>query len=426
VKRLPAAGPAADSDRWPDGAARWPDVATVPATTARAVAARIAFRRAARKLRLQIAGPGTDPADLNGDAALVLRRPADFFRRLGADGPMGFGEAYMAGDWDTADLADLADVLTALGTGYDQLVPAPLRLLRPLLVRRRPAEDHSITGSQRNIERHYDLSEEMFAAFLDETMTYSCGLFGTDAGGETEPDSLAQAQRRKIAAILDLAEVAAGTRLLEIGTGWGELALEAARRGASVVSITNSPQQCRAASRRVRQAGADGLVSVELLDYRQVSGQFDAVVSVEMIEAVGDAYWPAYFTAIDHALAPGGRAAIQAITLPHRRMLQVSHSYSWMDKYIFPGAVIPSRQAIEDTVARHTTLRVASIRPMAAHYARTLRAWRAQFSAAHDTITGLGFDEIFCRMWQFYLAYCEAGFRTGLVDVGQYLLERGQ
>jgi cyclopropane-fatty-acyl-phospholipid synthase len=416
VRRLPAGGPAADSDRWPE-------VATVPATTARAVAARLAFRHAARKLRLQIAGPGTDPADLPGDAGLVLRRPADFFRRLGADGPMGFGEAYMAGDWDAADLADL---LTALGTGYDQLVPAPLRLLRPLLVRRRPAEDQGITGSRRNIERHYGLSQEMFAAFLDETMTYSCALFGTDAEDENEPGSLAQAQRRKIGAILDLAEVAAGTRLLEIGTGWGELAIEAARRGASVVSITNSPEQCRAASRRVRQAGADGLASVELLDYRQVSGQFDAVVSVEMIEAVGDAYWPAYFTAVDHALAPGGRAAIQAITLPHRRMLQVSRSYSWMDKYIFPGAVIPSRQAIEDTVARHTTLRVASIRPMAAHYARTLRAWRAQFSAAHDTITMLGFDEIFCRMWQFYLAYCEAGFRTGLVDVGQYLLERGQ
>jgi cyclopropane-fatty-acyl-phospholipid synthase len=422
VRRLPAAGPAADSGRWPD-------VATVPATTVRAVAARLAFRHAARKLRLQIAGPGTDPADLPGPAdvagaaGLVLRHPADFFRRLGADGPVGFGEAYMAGDWDTADLAD---VLTALGAGYDQLVPAPFRLLRPMLVPRRPAEDQSITGSRRNIERHYDLPEEMFAAFLDETMTYSCGLFAEDAGDETEPDSLAQAQRRKIGAILDLAGVAAGTRLLEIGTGWGELALEAARRGASVVSITNSPEQRRAASRRVREAGADGLVSVELLDYRQVSGQFDAVVSVEMIEAVGDAYWPAYFTAIDHALAPGGRAAIQAITLPHRRMLQVSRSYSWMDKYIFPGAVIPSRQAIEDTVARHTTLRVASIRPMAAHYARTLRAWRAQFSAAHDMITALGFDEIFCRMWQFYLAYCEAGFRTGLVDVGQYLLERGQ
>jgi cyclopropane-fatty-acyl-phospholipid synthase len=381
----------------------WPDVATVPAGASaalRAGVARVAFWRAARGLGL-------------GD--LVVRRPGDFFRRLGVDGPMGFGEGYMAGDWDADDLAAL---LTTMGRGYDRLIPGPFRIIRPLLVRRRPAEDQGIAGSRRNIERHYDLREEMFAAFLDETMTYSCGLF---AGG----GSLAQAQRRKIGAVLDLAGVTRGTRVLEIGTGWGELAIEAAGRGAAVVTITNSPEQCRAARRRVSDAGAGSLVRVELLDYRQVSGEFDAVVSVEMIEAVGDAYWPAYFSAIDAALAPGGRAAIQAITLPHRRMLEVSRSYSWMDKYIFPGAVIPSRRAIEDTLARHTTLRVASVRPMAADYARTLQAWRARFGAAHDEIIALGFDEVFCRMWQFYLAYCEAGFRTGLVDVGQYLLERG-
>jgi cyclopropane-fatty-acyl-phospholipid synthase len=415
VRRVPAAAPAADVDRWPD-------VATLPAATVRAAAARLAFRHITRKLRLPVAWPGTHAADLAGDAMMVLNHPADFFLRLGADGPTGFGEAYMAGDWDAPDLAGL---LTALGTGYHQLVPAPLWILRPLLVPSRPAEDQSITGSQRNIELHYGLPEEMFAAFLDETMTYSCGLFAEDADGAPEPGSLAQAQRRKIAAILDLAGVAAGMRVLEIGTGWGELALEAAERGATVVSITNSPQQRRAAGRRVRAAGAGSLVSVELLDYRQVSGQFDAVVSVEMIEAVGDAYWPAYFKAIDNALAPGGRAAIQAITLPHQRMRQVSRSYSWMGKYIFPGAVIPSRRAIEQTLAEHTTLRVASVRPMAAHYVQTLRAWRTRFSAAYDAITALGFDEVFCRMWQFYLAYCEAGFRTGLVDVGQYLLERG-
>ena len=415
MRRVPAAAPAADPGRWPD-------VATVPATTARAAAARLAFRRAAHRVQLPVAGPGADPADLPGGPGLVLCRPGDFFRRLGGDGPVGFGEAYMASDWDAADLAGL---LTAIGDGYDRLVPAPLRLLRPLLVRRRPAEDQSITGSRRDIERHYDLPEEMFGAFLDETMTYSCGLFAEDAAGAPELGPLAQAQRRKIGAILDLAGVAAGTRLLEIGTGWGELALEAAQRGAMVVTITNSPGQHRAACRRVRDAGAGDLVRVELLDYRQVSGQFDAVVSVEMIEAVGDAYWPAYFAAIDGALAPGGRAAIQAITLPHPRMLQVSHSRSWMNKYIFPGAVIPSRQAIEHTLVRHTTLRVTSVRPMAAHYVRTLQAWRARFGAAHDVLAALGFDEVFCRMWQFYLAYCEAGFRTGLVDVGQYLLERG-
>jgi cyclopropane-fatty-acyl-phospholipid synthase len=405
---------------------RWPDVATVPGSAVRAAAARLAFHHAARKLRLRIAAPGAGPAAapgagpaVAGGAGLTLRRPADFFRRLGGDGPMGFGEAYMAGDWDSTDLAGL---LTALGAGYDQLVPAPLRALRQLVVRRRPAEDQSITGSRRNIQLHYDLPRELFAAFLDETMTYSCALFADGAAS----GSLAEAQRRKISAVLDLAQVAAGTRLLEIGTGWGELAIQAAGRGASVVSITNSPQQHHAATGRVLQAGAGDLARVELLDYRQVSGQFDAVVSVEMIEAVGDAHWPAYFTAIDRALAPGGRAAIQAITLPHSRMLQVSRDYSWMDKYIFPGAVIPSLQAIEETLARHTTLRVVSSRPMAPHYAATLRAWRTRFSAAQEAIIALGFDEVFCRMWEFYLAYCEAGFRTGLVDVGQYLLERGQ
>jgi cyclopropane-fatty-acyl-phospholipid synthase len=419
VRRVPATAPAADPGRWPD-------VATVPVTVVRAAAARLAFHRAARKLRLRVTPPGTDRMPLPGDTGLVLRRPADFFRRLGADGPLGFGEAYMAGDWDAADLAGL---LTTLGAGYDELVPAPLRVLRPLVVRRRSAaEDQTITTSRRNIQQHYDLPGELFAAFLDETMTYSCALFadGADSGSLADAHSLADAQRRKVSAILDLAGVAAGTRLLEIGTGWGELAIQAARRGASVVSITNSPEQHRAATARVLQAGAAGLARVELLDYRQVSGQFDAVVSVEMIEAVGDAYWPAYFAAIDRALAPGGRAAIQAITLPHSRMLQVSHDYSWMDKYIFPGAVIPSLQAIEQTLARHTTLRIARARPMAPHYARTLHAWRARFTTAHDAITALGFDDVFCRMWEFYLAYCEAGFRTGLVDAGQYLLERGR
>jgi cyclopropane-fatty-acyl-phospholipid synthase len=435
VRRVPAAPPAADQ-------ARWPDVATVPAVRVRAVAARLALAYAARRVRLQVAAPAA--ADQGGPApgpaehrqaddravgqgqprsgGLLIRRPADFYRRLGGDGPMGFGEAYMAGDWDAEDLAGL---LTTIGSGYHDLVPAPLRPLRSLLMRRRPAaEDQTISGSRRNIELHYDLAPEMFAAFLDETLTYSCALFAEDAAGLPVPGPLAPAQRRKIEAILDLAGVTAGTRLLEIGTGWGELALAAARRGASVITITNSPQQHAAASQRVRQAGAEDQVSVRLLDYRQVGGQFDAVVSVEMIEAVGDAYWPVFFAAIDAALAPRGRAAIQAITLPHQRMLQVSGSHSWMDKYIFPGAVIPSRQAIEESLARHTSLRVTSVRPMAAHYAQTLRAWRARFDAGRAEIAALGFDDVFCRMWQFYLGYCEAGFRTGLVGAGQYLLER--
>lgn len=418
MKRGPARLPAADP-------ARWPDIATVPAAPVRAGVARAAFARAAARLPLRVVTPDGLLADGGPQAPeMVVRRPAAFFRRLGADGAIGFGESYMAGDWEAADLAGL---LTAFGDGYDTLIPSALRALRPLLARGRPGEeDQTIPGSQRNIRRHYDLSHELFAAFLDETLTYSCALFAEDPGGApVAPEgSLAQAQRRKIGRILDLAGVGPGTRLLEIGTGWGELALAAARRGARVVTVTNSAEQHRSARERARMAGAEDRVSVQLRDYRDVGGLFDAVVSVEMIEAVGDRYWPAYFGAIDRRLAPGGRAAIQAITLPHARMLQVSRSHSWMDKYIFPGAVIPSRQAIEETLARHTSLRVTGFRPMAPHYAETLRAWHRRFTASEHLIAGLGFDQVFLRMWHFYLAYCEAGFRTGLVDVGQYLLER--
>jgi cyclopropane-fatty-acyl-phospholipid synthase len=404
---------------------RWPEIARVPAGSARAAVARAMFTRAAARLRLTVLTPDGALADAGpGAPEMRINRPAAFFRRLGADGAIGFGEGYMAGDWD-AD--DLAAVLSAFGDRYDSLVPAALRRLRPLYLRRRPPEENqTIAGSRRNIRRHYDLSNELFTAFLDETLTYSCALFAEDTGGRpvAGPGTLAPAQRRKIDRILDLAGVRPGTRLLEIGTGWGELAVRAAQRGAEVMTITNSAQQCRLAQQRVRAAGLAGRARVGLRDYREVDGRYDAVVSVEMIEAVGDRYWPEYFRAIDRALAPGGRAALQAITLPHDRMVGISRTHSWMDRYIFPGAVIPSVRAIEETLARHTSLRIAGQRPMAAHYAETLRSWQERFTANAAVVDRLGFDLVFRRMWCFYLAYCEAGFRTGLVNVGQYLLTR--
>jgi len=418
VTAATASSPAADP-------VRWPEIARVPTAPVRAVVARAMFARAAARLRLTVRTPEGALADAGpGAPEMRINRPAAFFRRLGADGAIGFGEGYMAGDWDTDDLAA---VLSAFGDRYDSLVPAALRRLRPLYLRRRPREeDQTIAGSRRNIRRHYDLSNELFAAFLDETLTYSSALFAEDAEGRpvAGPGALAEAQRRKIDRILDLAGVRPGTRLLEIGTGWGELAVRAARRGAAVVTITNSGQQYELARQRVRSAGLDGPVQVELCDYREVGGRYDAVVSVEMIEAVGDRYWPAYFGAIDRLLAPGGRAALQAITLPHDRMVGISRTYSWMDRYIFPGAVIPSVRANEETLARHTSLRIASYRPMEAHYAQTLRTWRERFTANAALVDRLGFDLVFRRMWCFYLAYCEAGFGTGLVNVGQYLLTR--
>ncbi|MBO3749783.1 class I SAM-dependent methyltransferase [Streptosporangiaceae bacterium NEAU-GS5] len=375
----------------------------------RAMAARLLFRRAAATLPIQVAYGTARPQ-------MRILRPEAFFRRVGADGLIGFGEAYMAGDW-AAD--DLVGVLTAFAANVDTLIPAPLRRLRRLAVRRTPASDQgTVRGARHNAHRHYDLSNELFAAFLDETMTYSAALF-TGPGPATW-DELAAAQRRKIDRLLDQARVGEETRLLEIGTGWGELAIRAARRGARVVSITLSEEQCELARHRVKTAGLDDRVDIRLCDYRESEGRHDAVVSVEMVEAVGEAYWPVYFDVLRHRLAPGGRIAVQAITMPHERMLATRHTHTWVQKHIFPGGLLPSVTALEEAMGPLRIVDRLSLRP---HYAETLRLWRERYLANRDAIGELGFDETFHRMWEFYLAYSEAGFRSRYLDVWQLTLE---
>ena len=248
-------------------------------------------------------------------------------------------------------------------------------------------------------------------------MTYSSGLFAPG-------DSLADAQRRKIDALLDRTGVGQATSVLEIGTGWGELAIRAAARGAQVTTVTISPSQWRTARRRAETAGVADRVDVQLRDYREAAGSYDVVVSVEMIEAVGERYWPAYFTAIDRLLAPGGRAGLQAITMPHDRMLATRGGRTWIRKYIFPGGQIPSLQAITDALREHTSLRVTADYPMGQHYARTLAEWRSRFAGAAGQVRQLGFGPAFQRMWNLYLAYSEGGFRSGYLDVHQLVLER--
>jgi cyclopropane-fatty-acyl-phospholipid synthase len=299
------------------------------------------------------------------------------------------------------------------------LVPPPLQVLRRWVDARQPrTERNTVEGARQNIHRHYDLSNDLFAQFLDETMTYSSAWFDDlDAGGGAV---LARAQRRKIDAVLDLADVHSGTRLLEIGTGWGELALRAAQRGARVTSLTLSGEQRDLALRRVADAGQSERVRVLLCDYRDATGSFDAVVSVEMIEAVGAEYWPAYFRTIDRLLVPGGRVGLQAITMPHDRMLATRHSYTWIHKYVFPGGQVLSVPAIEQNVAGHTGLRIDRRRELGTHYAHTLRLWRERFVRHWPAIAELGFDETFRRMWEFYLAYSEAGFRGRYLNVWQF------
>lgn len=363
-----------------------------------------------------IIGGGTAESPL-----MEIRRPADFAARVGDSGLIGFGEAYMAGDWDAEDLTA---VLEVFATRMATLIPKSLQRLRGLYVPKPPRAERNTTKNTRsNISRHYDLSNDLFELFLDETMTYSSALFGA-SGTSDDGESLADAQRRKIDRLLDKAGVREGSRVLEIGTGWGELAIRAAQRGAKVRSVTLSTEQKELADKRIAAAGCAERVQVDLLDYRLVDGEYDAIVSVEMIEAVGHEYWGTYFRTIDGILAPGGRVAIQAITMPHDRMLATRNTYTWVHKYIFPGGFLPSIRAIEEVTEKHTTLRVRERLSMGDHYARTLRHWDRTFGAQSQQVAQLGFDDVFARMWHFYLCYSEAGFRSGYLDVQQIVLDR--
>lgn len=391
--------------------------------------AAVLFRRAVKRLPLRVEFPDgtiigacaeTDPLP-----RMIIRNPAAFFARVGSHGLIGFGESYTAGDWTAPDPAA---VLTVLATELTGLIPRPLQRFRAALPRLPERALGTVANARTNIEHHYDLSNELFHLFLDETMTYSSALFGEDeiAAGPVEWERLADAQRHKIDRLLDAAGVRAGSRVLEIGTGWGELCVRAAARGATVHSVTLSARQLELARLRVAAAGYAESVCIELQDYRNVRGSYDAIVSVEMIEAVGHRHWQTYFDCLDRLLAPGGRIALQAITMPHDRMLATRDTYTWIQKYIFPGGFLPSPEAVETTAALHTSLRVREKSSFGMHYAETLRLWRERFDNRGAELESLGFDARFRRLWQFYLAYSEAGFRSRYLEVRHFVLDRPQ
>ena len=399
---------------------RWPAVARVPNGPVSSATGTIAdrlFRRAAARLPIRVVYPdGTiigaaDPTL----PTMVVHRPDALVRRVGRFGLIGFGESYMAGDWSSTDPAGL---LTEFGKRLAELIPPLLQRFRPLAVVRQPRTQHnSIDQARRNIADHYDLSNDLFAEFLDDTMTYSSALFQTLPATAAD---LTEAQHRKIDRLLDSAGVRSGSSVLEIGTGWGELSLRAAARGAQVRSVTLSDEQRQLATARVAAAGLSDRVDIELLDYRDVTGTYDAVVSVEMIEAVGYDFWPTYFSTLDRLVTPHGRVAIQAITMPHDRMVASRDTYTWIQKYIFPGGLLPSTEAIIGITERHTRLRTVDMVSLRPHYAETLRMWRERFVERRDAVAALGFDDVFHRMWELYLAYSEAGFRSGYLDVYQW------
>jgi cyclopropane-fatty-acyl-phospholipid synthase len=433
---------------------RWPDLVSVPPAGLKARVARRVFDRAVAPLPLRVLGPSGRRLGGGGDersAVMRLNRPREFFARLGVHGLIGFGEAYQTGAWE-AD--DLAAVLGAFARRVADVVPRPLQKLRGLYVAHFPADqDGTPTNARRNIERHYDLSNDLFELFLDESMTYSSALYGgaqAAAGYQTnqldqpnQPDesgraneldaetrALHEAQLRKIDSILDAAGVRAGSKVLEIGSGWGALAMRAAgERGAYVTTLTLSHEQKALAEERIAQAGLSDRIEVRLADYREVgpppgSVGYDAIVSVEMIEAVGARYWPDYFEAIDRLLAPDGRVAVQSITMPHDRLMATWKTYTWIHKYIFPGGLIPSVTAIEQALRARTRLRLVRRLDFGEDYARTLRTWRERFEERWPAVSALGFDEVFHRTWRFYLAYCEAGFASGYIGVSQLTFAR--
>jgi cyclopropane-fatty-acyl-phospholipid synthase len=396
----------------------WPGLATPVHSPIKATAARLLFNGVARGLPIKVVLPDGRRIGGGGPNApeMRVRRPSDFYHRLGVDGTIGLGEAYMVGDWTTDSLVEVLTPFAAKMTG---LVPQPLRDIRRWAGHRKPATEHNtIDGARENIHRHYDLSNDLFSLFLDDTMTYSCAWF---APGK---DELTAAQVRKVDAILDYAGVQAGSRVLEIGSGWGALAIRAAQRGADVTSLTISSEQKELADQRIAEAGVADRVRVVMRDYREETGRYDAVVSVEMIEAVGHQYWPDYFGAVNRVLEPGGRFALQAITMPHSQMLATRYSQGWPHKYIFPGGELLSIPEIEYQVAEHTNMRIMERQSLGAHYARTLRHWRLRFLDQWPKVSELGFDETFRRMWEFYLSYFESGFRADYLDVWQLRMDK--
>lgn len=414
---------------------RWPGLDIVPSGPRAAVSARVArrlFEAAVSRLDVTVV-VGDQTFGLGGPVA-VVHRPEEFFARLGRHQLIGFGEAYLTGAWDSEDLGGF---LTVLASEVSDLVPQSLQKLRAMIVARPPRfHRNSEDNTRDNIAHHYDLSNDLFEEFLDPTLSYSSALFPSDVVDRgdhhvaTTPydvpaaADLADAQAHKIERLLDEAGVGAGTRVLEIGSGWGELAIRAARRGATVRTITLSTEQKALADQRIAAAHLSEQVSVDLCDYRAVTGTYDAVVSVEMIEAVGWEYWQTYFETIDRVLAPGGRVAIQAITMPHDRMLATKRTYTWINKYIFPGGFLPSVEVVDQITRDHTDLRLTGRLSMGAHYAETLRLWDEAFLAASRRVLDLGFDERFLRMWHFYLEYSRGGFASGYLDVNQLTFTR--
>ncbi len=354
-----------------------------------------------------------------GDRPLAVTIHNDvFFRKFALGGDMGLGESYMDGDWSTDDLPGLlSEALLARDT---------LPLDTPLSMLINTTKDawhwtrkNTRLGAKRNIEAHYDLSNPFFETFLDRSMTYSCGYFADDR------TSLEAAQEAKLRRLADKLDIRPGMRVLEIGCGWGSFALLLAREyGVSVKGLTLSMRQHELARKRVAEAGLEGRVDIALEDFRDTTGRFDRIVSVEMFEALGYENWGVFFSRCHELLAPGGTIGLQVITIPDHRFAQYRKHCDWLQRYIFPGSLLGSVHHMTGAMLERTPLLVHHLEDIGVHYERTLLLWRDRFFQNLGTVRQLGFDDRFIRMWDYYLAVCAAAFGTRTLSTVQMVLTR--
>ena len=337
--------------------------------------------------------------------ATVRVQHPDFYRRVACGGTIAAGESYMDGLWSCSDLTALIRIMVLNQTAQQRLEGglAGLAVLLQRLGHR--FNDNSRRGSRRNIAVHYDLGNDFYRLFLDPTMAYSCGIF------DRADSTLEEASTAKFDRICRKLGLAPGMRVLEIGTGWGGFAIHAARNyGCHVTTTTISRQQHDLAAEKITACGLNPQITLLQQDYRDLTGTFDRLVSIEMIEAVGHRHLPVYFRACSDRLKPDGAALIQAITMPDHHYRRYLKAPDFINRHIFPGSCCPSLQAITAAIARETDLRLTHLEDITPHYARTLREWRNAFHAHLQAVRDMGFDERFIRMWEFYLCYCEGGF----------------
>jgi len=337
-------------------------------------------------------------------------------RRLLVSGDVGFGESFVDGDWSSPDPVALLEIALRSSAAADSTVDDPVwaRVLNMLLHRLRP---NTLAGSRRNIVEHYDLGNDFYRLWLDRGMSYSSALYAAPTM------SLEAAQRAKQDRIIAWLEPEPAHSVLEIGCGWGGMAQRLAECCRHVTGLTLSPAQRAYAKETLAAAGLSDRVDIRLEDYRQTGGRFDRIVSIEMLEAVGEAYWPVYFERVRELLTPGGVAVIQVITIDDSRFDVYRRQPDFVQRHVFPGGMLPSPRMMR-LHSRRAGLEIDRQEMFGASYVRTLQEWRARFTAAWPAIAALGFPPRFRRLWEYYLAYCEAGFRVGTIDVGLWRLRR--